>query len=254
METTIISTRRYPARRVNGELTEPSGLLGYQVFAGNVKFSAFAGVDWQDNKLSPRDPSDTVSGSETDFIATADMETTGPKRLYLKLYGGYSIVNETYWAKGRIAYKFGASRRFKIGPEGAFFGNENFNSQQVGAFVSFPLAKRLDVTLAGGFNFVANDEFFERLETGIRNRLIWRPRRPHRWRVCERHAIYLVLVGCKGPLLFSCTFWRMSIYRSELISGLFHAGGRSDNHQSRAAHQDILAVGNAWALGHPFGS
>lgn len=156
-----------PGGKVNGELTELSGLLGYQVFAGKVKFSAFAGVDWQDNKLSPRDPSNPVSGSETDFVATANMETTGPERLYLKLYGAYSIVNQTYWAKSRIGYKFGELRRFKIGPEGAFFGNENFNSQQVGAFVSIPLGIRLDVTLSGGFNFVANDEFFEQLETGF---------------------------------------------------------------------------------------
>jgi hypothetical protein len=156
-----------PGGVVSGDLYEVSGLLGYQFFAGNVKLAAFAGVDWQDNRLSPNDPSNSVSGSETDFITTASMETTGPKRLYLKLYGGYSIVNQTYWAKSRVAYKFGEGRRLKIGPEGAFYGNENSNNQQLGAFISIPLGQQFDVTLAGGYNFVANDEFFGQVGNAV---------------------------------------------------------------------------------------
>lgn len=156
-----------PGGTVDGDLTQASGLLGYQVFAGTVKLAAFAGVDWQDNRLSPNDPSNPVRGSETDFIATANMETVGPKRLYLKLYGGYSIVNQTYWAKSRIAYKIGESRRLKIGPEGALYGNENFNNQQIGAFVTVPLGRKLDVTFAGGYNFVTNDEFVDQIGNGF---------------------------------------------------------------------------------------
>ena len=60
-----------PGGRVDAELIEASGLLGYQVIAGRVVLSAAAGVDWQDNRLSPNDPTNPVSGSETDFIATA---------------------------------------------------------------------------------------------------------------------------------------------------------------------------------------
>ncbi len=56
--------------------------------------------------------------------------------------------------------------RVVIGPEGAFFGNVNFNSQRAGAFIKFPLGKRLDVTAAGGLNFVANDEIFKGIGSG----------------------------------------------------------------------------------------
>ena len=152
-----------PGAIVNGDLYEVSGLLGYQFFAGNFKIAAFGGVDWQDNRLSPNDPSNPVNGSQTDFITTASMETTGTDLVYLKLYGGYSIVNETYWAKARIAPKLGQDRRLKIGPEGAFYGNENSNNQQLGAFMSIPLGQNFDLTVAGGYNFVANDEFFEQI-------------------------------------------------------------------------------------------
>jgi hypothetical protein len=153
-----------PGGRVNADLTEASGLIGYQFFAGNVRFRGFGGVDWQENDLSPPDPANPVSGSEADFVATASVTTVGPKPLYFDLFGSYSIVNQTYWSKARIGYNFG---RVVIGPEGAFYGNENFNSQRAGAFIKFPLAKRLAVTLAGGFNFVANDEFFEDLGAGF---------------------------------------------------------------------------------------
>ncbi len=155
-----------PGGKVDAKLTELSALLGYQVFVGKVELSASAGVDWQDTRLSPKDPTNSTSGSEIDFITTASMKTPLSERLDLKLYGGYSIVNETYWAKGRIGYKLGKSRRVKIGPEGAFYGNENQNSQQAGAFISFPLGKRLDLSLAGRFNFVTNDEFFTKIGSG----------------------------------------------------------------------------------------
>lgn len=156
-----------PGGRVNAELTEASGLLGYQVVAGKVILSASAGADWQDNRLSPKDPTNPVSGSQTDFIAAASMKAPLSERLDLKLNGGYSIVNGTYWAKARIGYKFGQSRRFKIGPEGAFYGNENQNAEGVGAFISIPVSNRLDLSFDGGFKFVANEQFFETVGSQI---------------------------------------------------------------------------------------
>ena len=147
-----------PDGKVHADLTEASGLLGYQFFAGDIRFRAFGGVDWQDNDLSPPDQANPVSGRETDFVATGNITTVSPKPLYFNLFGSYSIANQTYWSKARVGYNFG---RLVIGPEGAFYGNENFNSQRAGAFVRFPLARRLDATLAGGFNFVINDEFFD---------------------------------------------------------------------------------------------
>jgi len=152
-----------PGGTVDGELTEASGLLGYQFFAGNVRFRAFGGVDWQNNHLSPPDPTNPVSGSETNFVATGNLTTVGPRLLYFDLFGSYTITNRTYWARGRLGYKFGASRRIIIGPEGWFYGNENFNSQRAGAFITVPIGPRLSLTGSGGFNFVANKAFFNEI-------------------------------------------------------------------------------------------
>jgi hypothetical protein len=156
-----------PGGRVDAELTEVSGLLGYQLVAGKVTLSGSAGVDWQDNKLSPNDPTNPVSGSETDFIAAASIKAPLAQRLDLKLDGAYSIVNGTYWAKARIGYKVGKSGKITIGPEGAFYGNKNQNAEGIGAFVSVPLGRRLYLSFDGGFKFVANDEFFETVNTGF---------------------------------------------------------------------------------------
>jgi hypothetical protein len=154
-----------PGGTVDGDLTEFSGLIGYQVYAGSVSLLASAGVDWQNNDLSPPDPANPVSGSETNFVASGTVERrASDKPLYLKLFGSYTINNNSYWAKGRIGYNFG---KVVIGPEGAFYGNENFNSQRAGAFITFPLTRRLSLDLAGGFNFVANDEFFKAIGDSI---------------------------------------------------------------------------------------
>lgn len=155
-----------PGGNVDAELTEFSGLLGYQFFLGKVALTASGGVNWQDTRLSPNDPSNPVSGSETDFVATASMNAPLSQRTDFKLSGGYSIVNETYWVKSKIGYKIGKSRGIIIGPEGAFFGNENQDTQRAGAFISLPLGRRLNVEFAGGYNFVVNDEFVEKIESG----------------------------------------------------------------------------------------
>jgi hypothetical protein len=152
-----------PGGTVNADLTEGSGLAGYQFYTGNVRFKTFVGVDWQNNALHPPDPTNPVSGSRTGVLVTGDAETAGPRPLYFDLYGSFSSVNNTYWSKARLGYNFG---RVVIGPEGAFYGNENFNSERAGAFIKFPIFRKLDVTLSGGFNFVANKQFLNELGSG----------------------------------------------------------------------------------------
>ena len=155
-----------PGGKVDADMVEAAGLLGYYFSLGKVGLSAYAGVDWQDTRLSPNDPFNPVRGSTTDFVASAKMNIPLSKRTELKLNGGYSIVNETYWSKAKIGFKFGKARRITIGPEAAFFGNENQNSQRAGAFISFPVGERLYISFAGGFSFVANEEFFEEIQSG----------------------------------------------------------------------------------------
>jgi hypothetical protein len=110
-----------------------------------------------DNSLHPPDPENPVSGSNTGVVATADIKTVGDQRLFFNLYGSYSLVNNTYWSRARVGYNFG--------PEGAFYGGETFNSERAGAFIDLKF-RRFDLTFAGGFNFVANKEFFDALGSG----------------------------------------------------------------------------------------
>jgi hypothetical protein len=152
-----------PGGTVDGDITEGSGLIGYQFYTGNVRFRTFVGFDWQDNSLHPRDPANPVSGSQTGVVVTADLETVGPRPFYYDLYGSFASANDTYWSKVRVGYNFG---RVVIGPEGAFYGDENFHSERAGAFIKFPLFRKLDVTMAGGFNFVDNNQFFNELGSG----------------------------------------------------------------------------------------
>src|SRR5262249_37766703 len=76
-----------PGGTVHGDITEASGFLGYQFFAGNAQFKTFVGVDWQDNSLHPPDPANPVSGSHAGVVITADLAPKETRRFYYDLYG-----------------------------------------------------------------------------------------------------------------------------------------------------------------------
>ena len=154
-----------PKGTIHSDFTELSASLGYQVYVGSVSLLAYGGVDYQNNDLSPPDPTNPVSGSETNFIAGGAIERRQwDKPLYFKFSGNYTIANKSYWSKGRIGYNFG---KVIIGPEGAAYGNETFNSERAGAFITFPLRWGLSMDASGGFNFVANKQFFETIGTSV---------------------------------------------------------------------------------------
>jgi len=149
------STTGVPGGKVDGDATWLRGMLGYQTFAWDMRLAAYAGVDWQNNELHPKDTSNPVAGGETGFIIDAEMETLKPSDIYFGLIGQYSTANEWYWSRLRTGYGFG---RVIIGPEGILFGNVGFDAQRAGAFLDVPvkLGRDLvfDVTFSGGYQWI----------------------------------------------------------------------------------------------------
>ena len=146
-----------PGGTVDADLTILDALLGYQVFTANTRFAAYAGVDWQDHDLTPKDPSNPVSGSEAGFIVRGEIETLEASPFYLSLEGFYSTAYDTYWARVRPGYRFGNTI---IGPEGVFSGvdESDYNAQRLGGFVSLPIEIKTNVafyvTAAAGYEWV----------------------------------------------------------------------------------------------------
>ena len=130
--------------------------LGYMLSRNQVGYEIYAGVDYQNVKLSPDDPTAEVRGTEWGFKVGAGIETEKELPYYYALEGQYSTAFNSYWARARVGLHRG---RFTFGPEASVVGDEDFDAQRVGAFVRFdvelPRFRPVEVTLSGGHQFVS---------------------------------------------------------------------------------------------------
>lgn len=127
---------------IDGVQWEGSALVGYQIVRDKVSYSAFVGVDYQSFTLTPPDTGNPVRGDRAGVIFAAEAETDEEKSFYGDLRGSYSTAFNTYFVRGRVGWKLGGgevSNRIAVGPEVSASGNNDFNSQGVGAFVYLPV-------------------------------------------------------------------------------------------------------------------
>ena len=152
-------TSSVPGGNVDADATDLAALAGYQIYSGNYRFAAYVGVNWIDNDLNPKDPTNPTAGSETGFAVSGEFDTVQSRPLYLSLIGQYSTAYETYWSRVRPGYRFGT---WVVGPEGIFMGDETYDAQRAGAFVSVPINIKRDVTFeltfSGGYQWIGEDE------------------------------------------------------------------------------------------------
>ena len=149
-----------PGGNVDGDLKQFDAMLGYKVSMAGFFATVYAGVDYQDHRLRPADPTNRVSGSETGFKIAGDLESdrekVGP---YLGLDGNYSTAFDSYWARARVGYSTG---RVVFGPEGVLLGSEGYDGYRIGGFVSFATKLNpwvpLELTLSAGHQHINDDD------------------------------------------------------------------------------------------------
>ena len=144
--------------RVDGDVSQLAAMLGYLWVRQGAAFGLYVGGDWTDHDLTPRDPSNSVRGSEFGLRVGGDLRLVGPG-YYFSLEGYYSTAFDTYWSRARAGINTG---RFIIGPEGGALGNEGFDAQRLGAFVMFKLdmfgtRTPAELTVHGGYQFLSGD-------------------------------------------------------------------------------------------------
>lgn len=137
---------------VTGEAWQGDAMVGYHRDFGHFGASVFIGLDYQDYKLSPDDPTARVRGSEVGFKIAADLETDESQRLYFGLNGAYSTAFDTYWARVRAGLRHGS---IVVGPEFIALGGTDYEAQRVGGFMSMKKAFfNSTLTISGGYQFV----------------------------------------------------------------------------------------------------
>jgi Cellulose biosynthesis protein BcsS len=145
--------------RISGSDWQYDAMIGYKIGRGAMWAAAYIGIDYQDHKLTPKDPTNPVSGSEVGFkvaLDAATLRTEGP--LYASLSGNYSTAFDSYWARGRVGMNHG---HMTFGPEVVALGNSGFDATRVGGFFTFDVkitpTLPLELTISAGHQFVSGD-------------------------------------------------------------------------------------------------
>jgi len=133
--------------------------LGYMFSRNKIDYEIYAGVDYQNVRLSPDDPTAEVRGTEWGFKVGAGIETDKELPYYFSLEGQYSTAFDSYWARARVGLHRG---RFIFGPEAIVVGDDDFDAQRLGGFVRFdvqlPAWRPVEVTLSAGHQFVSGND------------------------------------------------------------------------------------------------
>lgn len=150
-----------PGGRVDGDVTQLAGMLGYLWVRPGAAVGLYVGGDYHHYDLTPNDPFNDVSGSEAGFRVGGDLRLIGPQH-YFTLEGYYSTAFETYWARARAGVNLG---RFIVGPEGVAMGNEGYDAQRLGGFAMFKLdflgtKNPAELTINAGYQFLDEDNGF----------------------------------------------------------------------------------------------
>ncbi|MGE0629488.1 MAG: cellulose biosynthesis protein BcsS [Hyphomicrobiaceae bacterium] len=140
----------------DGDYWQGDVMLGYQWVRPGYEFGVYVGADFQNYDLSPDDPFNKLNGDEAGFKVAADLESNDgrPSPIYYNLQGSYSTAFDTYYALGRLGYKFG---RITLGPEVWALGDVSGDAQRVGGFLMFDVPLRPTtpgrLTLSAGYQF-----------------------------------------------------------------------------------------------------
>lgn len=124
-------------------------LPGWRFIRGKSELKLFAGLDVQDHRLSPDDPSSSLRGTDTGLRVAADFWTEPTMRTMIALDGSVSTIVDSYNA--RAAYGWKLLNRFYFGSEVQTFASDGYRQWRVGAHLTGFRTRTIEWSLAGGF-------------------------------------------------------------------------------------------------------
>ena len=134
--------------RVDADLVALDASIGYQVFIDYLRLSGYIGIAYEDNDLSPNDPGNSTRNGEVGVKLQGEVASVGLAPWSWAAMASYGSANNSYWARLRIGHNFD---QFTIGPEGLLMGNDEYDGQRIGAFVTLPRIGVFSLSLSGGY-------------------------------------------------------------------------------------------------------
>ena len=138
----------FAATTFNGQMGFAAALVGYQFRPGAATVKLFAGVEAIDQNIQPRDPNNSVQGSEIGLRLVAETWYDVASRWFVSADAIYGTAFQQYWSRARVGFR--VRPKLSFGLEGGAVGNEEYDAGRGGGFVRLDVRK-LEVTLSGGF-------------------------------------------------------------------------------------------------------
>jgi hypothetical protein len=132
----------------DGEASYGAALIGYQFRTQALFLKLFAGVEAEDQSITPRDPENSVQSSAVGLKLAAESWLDLSPLWFLSVDASYGTAFQQYWSLARAGYRL--SPRFSLGFEGGALGNEEYDAGRGGGFLKANL-RSLELTLSGGF-------------------------------------------------------------------------------------------------------
>src|SRR4249920_1280649 len=132
----------------DGEASYGAALLGYQFRTQALIVKLFAGVEAEDQNITPRDPENSVQGSAAGLKLAAESWLDLSPLWFLCVDASYGTAFQQYWSLARLGHRLGP--RFSLGIEGGALGNEEYDTGRCGLFLKANL-HAMEITLSGGF-------------------------------------------------------------------------------------------------------
>lgn len=125
-------------------------LPGWRFKRDRLELKVFAGLDLEDHRLSPDDPSSHLRGNDVGLRLAADLWDEPTPATMFAADGSISTIIASYSA--RIAYGWRAFDRFYIGPEAQMFASDGYRQLRFGAHVTGFKTGRFEWSAAAGWS------------------------------------------------------------------------------------------------------
>ena len=133
-----------------GTFGAADALIGWSSVFSNGAATVAVGVNYQDHRVRPHDPGNSVEGSEVGFKVQGDLWANPTPATLAYALASYSTAFDTYYALGRLGYDFTASRVF-FGPEVGALGNDRTDQIRLGAHLTGIRLGSASLTVSGGW-------------------------------------------------------------------------------------------------------
>jgi len=133
-----------------GRFVSADALIGWSHVFNNGAFTLAVGGNYQDHRVRPFDPNNSVQGSKAGFKVQADLWVNPTQRTLIYALGSYSTAFDTYYTVGRLGYDFWGKGVF-FGPEVGGLGNDRTDQLRVGGHMTGLMIGSGKLTLSTGW-------------------------------------------------------------------------------------------------------